>query len=385
MKFVSCGVTKSKKMYLFVAFPVFWILSFFLENQLQNKENNTQFVHFGIKLVIIYSGKLFSGIFELISLQLQKKSFNNQKKNVSTIPTISPVIRNKPKTLTFKKHNFLFIGLVIILEIGTKFWNNQLKQDNFEQDLHYKYQYKGYQIIPTALLYKCIILKNHFYKHHLISIVMMVILLCLISINTLCFKVEKVNIISLMWQYICIFTLISIENIIEKWIIDLKSLSVFVFCFYQGIIGGTLTAIICLCLSLIPNLDINPSFVDEMKRIFNNSLVIIFFLNMISSSGYHIFILLISKHYTPVHKTICECVYTFILVLYSMIKDEQIDTLIIIGYICCFCLLVVFALIYNEIIILHCWELDKNTFSKISLRGDNEMEKMNEALYEDNN
>lgn len=374
MSILRCGITKSWKLISLLAFPLFWLGVFLSESGLMRDQ---ELLNIFSLLYILFSGKCLSGLFELVSIFIQKKRLHHKEFTQNNIITetskITYIQSPEIEKQKFQKKNFVWFSIVAILEISQLYWSKTISSKSLSDYLEKRYQLKGFQIIPTALLYKYLISKHHFYFHHKVSLVIISFSLLFIAINSLCFSNKEYSSwISSTLQYFGIFMIYSIQSIVEKWIVDKKSVSPYIFLFFQGIIGLILTTIFQLTIydpmiSTIANME---DFHDGFVRLANSSLLIFYFIaNILMICGYSIFILLGNRDYSPVHISICETFYSFLFVLYSLIFLDGKNSEKQICYFICFVFIFVFALIYNEIIIIHWYKFDIDTHHGITERG----------------
>ena len=228
---------------------------------------------------------------------------------------------------------------------------NDIKNGGWSQD-----SIRALELIITSLLCK-IFIDIPINRHHILSIIIIIISGILLFFG----DTVQSNLKSLILTIVNFF-IFSIEIIIEFKI--LKYISPYELNTLKGIIGIIITFIISFFYT-------NEKFVLYTLLENINQILLIPFI--ISSAFYNLFIELIIKDLSPTHTAISESIssiFIFIFIHFSF------NILNIIGYI----FILIASLIFNEIIILNFFSLDKYTKNSISLRGDEDY-KFNLILF----
>lgn len=166
------------------------------------------------------------------------------------------------------------------------------------------------------------------------------------------------------------------KEILEKWLMDIKYISVYLLVFLEGIFGCLMMIIIIsvcsqiecpIVLSTIKIYNIGQnifSFAEEIKLIHSNFIVFIFgtILYVLLSTGYNIFSNLTNKHFGTLYRVIVDTLSSFSVSIISMClpqanysKDDMIY--IIVGFV----FIIIGVIIYNEFILIHLCGMDVNT------------------------
>ena len=214
-------------------------------------------------------------------------------------------------------------------------------------------------------LFSFLIIQIEIYRHHYISIIL--IILSGIGINIIIIIKQFNHIIENIIQIIIKFLLeigCSLLYVIIKFAMEKKFCSPFAICFYQGFI--------CLILYLL-FLPINQFFrVDDLQK-FKEDFNIIDLIFIISFAfiqfGFNLFFFITIKNCTICHIMIIIIIGE--LPQYIIDKDEfgQIYFIIIV---CLLFFILFMLLVFNEILEINCCEMEKNTKKNIIIRSENE-------------
>lgn len=177
--------------------------------------------------------------------------------------------------------------------------------------------------------------------------------------------------------------LYAVLEIIEKWLMESKYFSPYDLVYLTGLYGFIIMFIICLISS---NINCTSwlyfckegeklfSFTDTFGTIFTNKYYFIeVMIYVLTSTGYNVFFHLVNKHFGPTHHVISDAFSSMVVMMITIITSKTgiIWWLQILGHIFIVC----GTLIYNEIIIIHAYGLDRNTTDEIIKRASDEEEK----------
>ena len=199
------------------------------------------------------------------------------------------------------------------------------------------------------------------YLHHYISILFIVCVGVLLDILLDHYNLnEKNNLIGIFCKLI-IEVILSLGFVIDKYIMEKKFCPPYEICFFHGLFN------FIVCLIFLPfSTKIN---FGDYKEFLNNPSLDKFFAVitiMIFLFIYNIFALIINKNTTPSHILIMIIIANFS----PYIKDSKKSTgfliIVIIGLI----IMLFFFFIFNEIIEIRCFGLDKNTKKNITIRAE---------------
>ena len=210
-------------------------------------------------------------------------------------------------------------------------------------------------------LFSHLIFKNKIYSHHYISIILIILIGIAIDIIAEYYNNISDNILKICLKFFneIIFSFIIVIN---KFTIERKFSKSYEICFYQGffcfIIYSLILAVSC-CFDIFNNL--------VYIKNFNYNELIILFSVIIIQFLYNLFILITNEKTNPCHIIIIVIIsqlgYHILDLMDSTLTD--IDIIIIIGL----CLILFMTLIFNEIIEINCFGLEKNTKKNIIIRS----------------
>lgn len=239
----------------------------------------------------------------------------------------------------------------------------------------------------VGIIYVCFlcyrVLKIEMKKHHIFSIIIIIlvsIILAIVNVCSITFQKEQITlyIVKLILLIICdIFY--SSKHVTEKWLMDSKFFSPYKILFIEGLSSFCFCIVSFLILSFI-----NCPF-DEFCRSGHKFFEIGLMLNecrdnygyyiafFISGFGVDLFIILTVKIFNPAFRPIFDTLLSIGMAynLFKMNNEGIIWKVVkIISYI-----FIIFAdLIFNEIILINCFNISKDTRNNISIRGENEYE-----------
>ena len=238
-----------------------------------------------------------------------------------------------------------------------------------------------FEFLFVYFIYHYFYKTREFKRHHLFSI-------GLIVIGTICSVGEHFQYFS--WIHLfSIFSSIDI-SFLEILLYKLMNengdyLSHFEITWIQGFIDFVLSVIFCFVLSMVPcDHDKNKycanngkvvDLLKDFKSIFISYKTLIQVLMYIfTSTGKNVFKILTTKHLGPTHRIISDGIFSVITLIVAMdkLKKNILIVFQIIGHI----LLISGILLYNEIVILHCCNLDDQTkkviYNRVTENGESE-------------
>ena len=215
------------------------------------------------------------------------------------------------------------------------------------------------EILFTSIFYY-LIFNQKLYKHHYLSVVL-IILLGLI-INLVLGNLQKDISENLLYLLIRLLReiLISLNDVIDKYIIEKKFVSIYEISFFVGLID-------LILLSIFAVLDYYFFGINNFEKYFNNfhfeELLVILGI-MITQLGIYISILYTNKNYTP-----CHIFIIFVVGNIAHCLDFSRNSIIVL---ICLIFILFFALIFNEIIEIIFLGLSDNTKRNIRNRAESE-------------
>lgn len=232
-----------------------------------------------------------------------------------------------------------------------------------------------------------IILKYPIHKHQIIAIV-----ICIIGIIIVCIEVIT-NFEPILFScFLGVYFLVSLVDIMEKWLMEKEYVNPSNLLFYIGTCGMVIYAFLFTAVGLLTcpkQLD----FLCKYNRFTNNSIenileimtevfkrpfiLLMMIVTVCVGTGYLIFFLLTLFYFSPTHRCLSDILNSFIFWIYTNITGtyDKMFGATLTGY-----LLIFFgSLVYNEIIILHFWGLDYNTKKDIYRRSLNDTQISNQT------
>ena len=383
---IICNLNSTKYFYAFLL-PIFCMLLHFFQ-EIIYKETDNLTLKYNLPLLFYYFlPKLFSIILMLIR-NAKAKGESNTKEN-----TI--VLRRYHFTITteHRKKILLLIYVISLLEVIYKI-----------DDLLLYYLYKiektklliekrtGFIIFVPLFSYY--ILKKKLYKHHLLALFILligeiIILVTLLILNYSSFKDWKYHIINIFFSSFFSLSLVLIKYIMVKYVI----ISPYNFLMYDGIFC-IINLLLCTLFEyfIVKNISDNDKESNFFEKNYKEIIFIFkdktwkfflsFFIFFFSSFGYFICNVLTIFHFTPYLNVLTDFLTPCLLnILYFFCFEDKSEDNIVIRFIfqiIGFILIILGALILNEIIILNFCGLNENTYSNISNRGKLDSEAMEE-------
>lgn len=219
------------------------------------------------------------------------------------------------------------------------------------------------------------------YKHHKIAIIIVgigYIFICIDRLFQLMFLKDNDFQLYFIPMFLVIHSINSIKQINDKYIMDKLYVSPFMLLLYQGIVG------FCICIFSVSTISFfkldkftfikHENFTD-IVNIFgldNVKNVILFYgILLVSGAFLNVFLMQTKKYYTPTHRSIADSLNAFCTwVYYSIVpKVDTSWTLVNIFDIIGYFLIINGCLLYNELIILHCFDLDRDIKENIVNRS----------------
>ena len=215
-------------------------------------------------------------------------------------------------------------------------------------------------------------------KHQFYSLILIGICSILIIIFEIIFGKKGMTIGEYFFTYFLVLInliLVTFTDVVEKYLLEYDFMSPFITLIGESIFG--------LILASIYSLKENPF--KDLKRIYEETdtgrfilLVFLLFLYMAFSAGANVYKLLSNVLYSPMAKTLAGYILNPFLYIYYYIHEDEFTSngeknflyffinvilAIIISFLGC---------VYNEFLVLSCYQLNYETYSEISLRADDE-------------
>ena len=382
---ITCGKWNKKKSSFFIG-PIFYFIKGIFESKVDKEAKNSFFY----KCFLQFFSLAFCGVLWMLNEKRKQKKSSNKKENTTKENDNNNNNKEDEKNNNDKQNQneqlkkfqlkfLIFVSAFIAISQTYSIYASSTQ----------KYADRTTGVIVTSYFFHLLsgILLSHFliekaklYKHHKFSIIGMIIILFILNLNS--YSVNKdIDAIYSIYFLIYISEILSaFEYVIGGFFLLQTEKNINKLCFYIGIAG--LIFIIFLQLFFY-------IFNFNCKKIFINSIednckgedfmyLIIHFTNFTKFQIFKILIILIinfglfySKwyivnHFSPNHSIAIEsiCYLLLIIIEKSNDKDDKYIGLYILGSI----IFIILTLVYNEIIILKFWDLDKDTKEEIEKR-----------------
>lgn len=219
-----------------------------------------------------------------------------------------------------------------------------------------------------------VVLKYKYYKHHILGfIIVSVALISMTIMEVVIYKLKGNDIFFFSELVILFLTYLfsSVQEVYEKYLIDIKFVNPFALIAFEGF-GGLFTT---SCLLVV--FDNGKYFIETWQIISQNPrLIILVSILYISITFFNSFRILTNQHYTPTHRSLSDSIASFIawtlkltipFLNQTTTKDDVFYIQnIIMGVL--YIIMIIGVLIFLEIIILTFCDLDRNTKEKINAR-----------------
>ena len=223
-------------------------------------------------------------------------------------------------------------------------------------------------------IFSFIIFRIKIYRHHYISSLIIVLFGTILNIidNRYLISNETINpiLIKLFCEYLLSFGLV-----VNKYTIEKMFCSSFELCFYQGVITLILYTILLILEQYFNFLgdDFTKYCQDFKDAALKETFMFLLFMILIFFKN--IFIFATIEKMTPFHYLIILVIGELSSSIKNIIDKSIIENILII---ICFCIITFMILVFNEIIELKCYGLNKNTKKGISDRA--ELDKSNKEM-----
>lgn len=217
-------------------------------------------------------------------------------------------------------------------------------------------------ILSTSIFYY-LIFKVKLYKHHYLSIIIIILMGIIIDLVAENLQNEIVNkILKLLLSFIRIIAL-SLYYVLAKYIMEKKFASIYEVILSNGLINFILFIIFAV-------IDYYSFGLYDYANYFKNFNIAELFVAlgvMITQLGMYVCILSLNKRYSPCHSFI---IFLFGQLAYHFYNFEFKGSSIAI--IICMLIMLLFSLIFSEIVEIYFWGLSYNLKRSIMLRAENE-------------
>lgn len=230
------------------------------------------------------------------------------------------------------------------------------------------------------------ILKYPLYRHHLFSIILLLVSFVLVSLNVFS-AVSRDPLLYIFFGNLCW----AFQETNAKWIMKEFCITPYFLLLLYGVIGSIYQMVISVPLYYIPcKMDfcgIGSKSIEDYKSTFTKiftlgDLKVYIWLSSIVYVIYKLFLLLVNNAFNPTHSCSAESIETLILWIVDHLEQNYVCFCIsLLGY----CILVIGGMIYNELIICYCCNLHKYTKYEIRKRASRDMKLSSEIELTDLN
>ena len=339
-----------------------------------NKNNNESLVTYDyLHLLSLNFADLLSGFLVLITSYRMKP----EKKPEKEIVTKKNMNQNSSIELIYndfkeKDNRYILILILSIIELFARSSNllfNLINDYKNKQLNYYNSEWIISLDIISRIIFSKIILKTRLYKHHLLSVLIFLfasLIMVILGITSIINENLMINILFLVPRNI----IFGIGDIISKILLTYKFVLPQNLLFTKGVFNFGMHLFIFPILCLTNKFD---------KDIFSKYLVILFAILKIFFFFIRGFcIMKIIDRFSPLHVAFVNvvlCLYQYILFMIFDEKNKKVIYIFIINLICL--IIIIFStLLFNEIIIINAFGLNKYTKKNILIRAkkDNDSE-----------
>ena len=358
MSFISIGKIDKSHIPLLIG-CVFCFL-----NRLLNQYDGTLlFKNVIITNIVISFSRIFALLPHIIlKIRTKRETVNNNNNNIN-IPNDLYLYTDNEKKIIKGKFGFIIFSAVIFFIQSILFLSSlQIKVNSW------------ILYILGASIFSYIIFKDKLYKHHYLSIILIILIGVVIDLvlETLQYDISN-NLLQLLLRLLREI-LFSFHHVIAKYIMEAKFVSVYEMTFYNGIIN-----LILLGITFI--FDYYYFKIDNYEEYFNNFNVkeLLVVLGVMSTQlGLNLSSLFTIRNNSACHVFI---MLAFGQMAYLNISQDAVKVII------CLIFILFLTLIFNEIIEINFWGLSYNTKRNIIARAESKDEfniSMNETIDSSN-
>lgn len=375
MGFLTFG-KPSLKMVFFIIMPVFYTIRAISFTHL----GKTEIPRFPFLLsFFMFVTEAICGLLELILCNNSKVEPSKAKTKKSTFYGSSVVPLNYQLEEHLKKDTKCYIWIFLCTLIDFTCYTIitylciDIQNSNFQTEM---------RIAPTLFIIflSHFILGSQIYNHHIFAIF-------LISIGFIAISVYRIIKLEFLLKFSIFFFchfFYSIKQIQDKYLMEKYFISPYFLLFLEGVIGMGYSAISLIVSQFIPCGENNDfcfgnetfdSFLNIkciVEKINDKDVYVGLLLFILGSIGLNLFLMLIKKHYSPVHRSISDSFAAFIcwVTLFFYTKEQNIPTIELLIMIFSFTLIIIGNLVFNEFIIINAFGLDENTKEEIIKRSE---------------
>ena len=360
MAFISLGKIDKNLIPLFIG-CIFCLLNRFINQY----DNTLLFENIVLTNLFIYLADCLV-IIPFIILKIRSKKVNKIYRGDINDNNLKYIYRNLKKEIIKGKAKYIILfGVIFFVESLMFVLTFKIKTNSWI-----------FYILLSSLFYY-LIFKVKLYKHHYISIILIIIIGLIIDLVVGNLQNDISNNFLLLFLSFLRVILLSLNYVIIKYIMETKFCSIYEIGFYDGIINSILYSIFLIC-------DIYYFGIYDYGKYFNNfnSTELIVLLGvMITQVVFGLCSLSTTKNNSPCHVFI---IFVFGQLAYYINFSLTNSVVVFI----CLIFILFLSLIFNEIIEINIWRLSYNTKSNIIKRANNEFEERvnstNSVIFDEN-
>ena len=343
MALISIGKIDKNLIPIFVGCIVY-----FFSRLLFTVKETTLFNHKIIPNVLATFSKLFAFI-PYIIIKKRSKQINNseiQKINNNDIELIYTDTKIEP--IGNKGRYFFLSAILLFVQAIIFLYTYAIKTNTWIWD-----------ILITSLFYY-LLFKIKLYRHHYLSMIIIILTGLVIDLVLKNFQNDITNNLLLLFMRIIRETLFSLNDVLNKYMMEKKFCSPYEICLYTGLID-------LIFYGIFEIFDYFFLELDNFGEYFNNFNSTEFWVCLgviVTQFGLYLVNLIITQKHTPCHIFIV-CVFGQL----AYYLDFSVNSILLI---LCFIFILFMSLIFNEIIELNFCGLSDNTKKNIIIRADNE-------------
>ena len=295
--------------------------------------------------------KLFTIIPLLIFIFRSKNVNNNTNQNFPSNKSLELIYSENNEDYDIKgKYRYIIIsativfiqGIILLYAIGVK--SNSWIWD----------------IVITSILYY-LIFKIKLYKHHYLCMIFIILTGFIIDISSNNLQKDVSNHLLFLFLRFIREILYSLVNVINKYSMEKKYVSVYELSLYTGIIDSILFGLLQI-IDYYCNLKIDN--LDEYFSKFSATEIFVILGLLVTQLGLYLCTLITNKNFTPCH--------VFTIVVFGQLANYMDFSAVSIILIICYIFIFFISLIFNEIIEINVWGLSDNTKRNITKRAESE-------------
>ena len=214
-------------------------------------------------------------------------------------------------------------------------------------------------IAITSLFYY-LIFKIKLFKHHYFSIILIVLIGFIIDLSSENLQKDLTSNLLNFFLRLIREVIYSLGNVINKYLMEKKYVSVYELSVYTGVINSIFFGI----MEVIDHFYFDLDDLDAYFSNFNSTEILVMLGLLITQLGLYLCTIMTIRNYTPCH--------VFTILIFGQLANYLDFSAVSIVLIICFVFILFISLIFNEIIEINFWGLSDNTKKNIIARSEAE-------------